>query len=30
MVGNQHTIDRPICVLAFYRIIDVFSYHTGN
>src|SRR5215470_19795755 len=22
MVGNQHTIDRPICVLAFYRIIE--------
>ena len=21
MVGDQHTIDRPICVLAFYRII---------
>ena len=25
MVGNQHTIDRPICVLAFYRIVDIFS-----
>src|SRR5215470_9043559 len=22
MVGNQHTIYRPMCVLAFYRIVD--------
>src|SRR5437867_8212133 len=25
MVGNQHTIYRPICVLAFYRIVVFFS-----
>src|SRR5262252_9059801 len=29
MVGNQHTIDRPICVLAFYRII-VKKWCTSN
>src|SRR5262249_23071674 len=22
MVGNQHTIYRPMCVLAFYRIVE--------
>src|SRR5262249_28350398 len=26
MGGNQHTIDRPICVLAFYRIIDFYRF----
>src|SRR5437867_10364841 len=25
MVGNQHTIYRPICVLAFYRIVVYFT-----
>src|SRR5207253_7959077 len=26
MVGNQHTIYRPICVLAFYRIVENIYY----
>jgi hypothetical protein len=27
MVGNQHTIARPIWVLAFYRIIEVLCLY---
>src|SRR5215471_5971720 len=29
MVGNQHTIYRPMCVLAFYRIVDYYKSSEG-